>query len=155
MQHCLVLLLCWEGHYAALFCTSVVLGGILCSNVLYFCCVCEGHYAAMCCTSVVFARDIMQHCLVLLLCWEGHYAALFCTSVVLGGTLCSLFLYFSHFKYKLLEVSLLLQYYVAIRSFEETTTYRNVGIRLSRDAVPYPKERPSQAQYRNFNNSQV
>ena len=51
MQHCVVLLFCWEGHYAA-----------------------------MCCTSVVFARDIMQHCLVLLLCWEGHYAAFFCTS---------------------------------------------------------------------------
>jgi len=94
MQHCLVLLLCWEGHYAAFFCTSVVLGGILCSIILYFCCV---------------GRDIMQQCVVLLLCLrgtlcsnvlyfccvcEGHYAALSCTSVVLGGTLCSIILYF-------------------------------------------------------------
>ena len=73
--------LCWEGHYAALSCTSVMLGGTLCSLVLYFCYV---------------GRDIMQPCLVLLLCWEGHYAALSCTSVTLGGTLCSLVLHFCY-----------------------------------------------------------
>ena len=127
MQPCLVLLLCWEGHYAALSCTSVVLGGTLCSLVLYFCCV---------------GRDIMQPCLALLLCWEGHYAALSCTSL--------------SSKYKLLVVSVLLQYYIAIRRFEETTIYRNVGIRISSDAVPYPKEHASQShQYKNFNNSQI
>jgi hypothetical protein len=89
------------------------------------------HYAALSYCS-------LRHCPVA----SSNLAALSCTS--------------RSSKYKLLEVSVLLQYHVAIRRVEETTIYRNVGIHISSDAVPYPNEDVSQPhQYKNFNNSEI